>query len=36
MGNMNIKKLAYSQFIDTGLNSYDIFVRCLAIIQHTF
>ena len=31
MGNMDIKKLAYSQFIDTDFNRYDIFVRCLAI-----
>lgn len=31
MSNMDIKKLAYSQFIDTGLNRYDVFVRCLAI-----
>ena len=28
---MNIKELAYSQFIDTNLNRYDVFVRCLAI-----
>ena len=28
---MNIKELAYSQFIDTDLNRYDVFVRCLAI-----
>ncbi len=28
---MNIKGIAYSQWVDTDLNRYDVFVRCLAV-----
>lgn len=28
---MNIKGIAYNQWVDTSLNRYDVFVRCLAV-----
>lgn len=31
---MNIKGIAYSQWVDTSLNRYDVFVRCLAVDEY--
>jgi hypothetical protein len=34
MEEMNIREFAHDHFIDTGLNRYDVFVRCLAIDEY--